>query len=290
MTKRIPFVDEAAGTPETREFYDQFGWHTEDGKTNDMHLFGAHLRGPIRDSMHMLRTERIREIFDRAGVEHLLEAGCGGNPATEFLDLVERYTGIDFSQQGINTATTALVDFASTWPPSQVPKETDLRVGDICKMPFVDGAFDAVYSAHVLYHIANEASQRRALEEIARVLRPGGVAVLILANPFPLLFPGRLIAQALAKSPIGSLLRRFRASPLPYLPMSIGWTEEILSRFGTVETTCYGLSSTWVSHHIGEEGQFGQRLWGAMRFAEEHLADRLAPAGCYVQYVLRRSA
>jgi ubiquinone/menaquinone biosynthesis C-methylase UbiE len=281
MTKRIPFVDEAAGTPETREFYDQFGWHTEDGKTNDMHLFGAHLRGPIRDGMHMLRTERIREIFDRVGQVRLLEAGCGGNPATEFLDLCERYTGIDFSQQGINVSRVALEGCG-------VPHE--LMVGDICKMPFEDGSFDAVYSAHVLYHIADEDSQRRALEEIARVLRPGGVAVLILANPFPFLFPGRFVAQALAKSPLGSLLRRFRASPLPYLPMSIGWTEKILSRFGTVETSCYGLSSTWFSHHVGEQGGIGQHLWGAMRFVEEHLADRIPRAGCYVQYVLRRAA
>jgi SAM-dependent methyltransferase len=281
MTKRIPFVDDAAGTPETREFYDQFGWHaSEGGTTNDMHLFGALLRGPLRDSMHMLRTERIKAIFDRVGALRLLEAGCGGNPATEFLPFCEHYTGIDFSQQGINVSRGALTDCG-------VPH--DLRVGDICSMPFADASFNAVYSAHVLYHIADAASQQRALEEIARVLRPGGVAVLVLANPFPVLFPGRLAAQALAKSPVGSLLRKFRKSPLPYLPMSIGWTEAILSRFGTVETSCYSLSSTWFDHHVDEKGRFGQHLWNAMHFAEEHLADRLAHAGCYVQYVLRRT-
>lgn len=279
MTKRIPFADE--GTPETREFYDQFGWHVEDGKTNDMHLFGALLRGPIRDSMHMLRTERIREVFDRVGHVRLLEAGCGGNPAVEFLDLCAHYTGIDFSQQGINVSRAALTGCG-------VPH--DLRVGDICKMPFPDASFDAVYSAHVLYHIADAGSQRRALEEIARVLRPGGVAVLVLANPFPLMFPGRFAAQLLAKSPVGSLLRRVRRSPLPYLPMSIGWTEGVLSEFGTVETSCYSLSSTWFDHHVPEQDRFGERLWGVMRLAEEHLADRLAHAGCYVQYVLRRTA
>lgn len=281
MTKRIPLVDGATGTPETREFYDQFGWHKgDDGLTNDMRLFGAHLRGPIRDSMHMLRTERIREIFSDVGPLWLLEAGCGGNPATDLLDLCEHYTGIDFSQQGINETRGALTNCG-------VPH--DLRVGDICAMPFADASFNAVYSAHVLYHIADEASQQRALEEICRVLRPGGTAVLVLANPFPLLFPGRLTAQTLAKSPLAPLLRRLRKSPLPYLPMSIGWTEKILSRFGTVETTCYSLSSTWFDQHIGEKSRLGQQLWSAMRFVEQHLADRLAHSGCYVQYVLRRS-
>jgi ubiquinone/menaquinone biosynthesis C-methylase UbiE len=210
----------------------------------------------------------------------LLEAGCGGNPAVQFLDVCARYTGIDFSRQGIRVSSQVLAGCG-------VPHE--LCVGDICSMPFADASFDAVYSAHVLYHIADAASQRRALEEIARVLRPGGVAVIVLANPFPLMFPGRFAAQALSKSPLGPLLRKLRKPPLPYLPMSIGWTEDVLSEFGTVETSCYSLTSTWFDHRISEKSSFGRRAWRALRVAEEHLADRLAHAGCYVQYVLRRA-
>ena len=44
----------------------------------------------------------------------------------------------------------------------------------------------------MLYHIPDSAGQRSALHEMLRVVRPGGVLVLITANPRPLLFPIRL--------------------------------------------------------------------------------------------------
>ena len=51
--------------------------------------------------------------------------------------------------------------------------------GDATRMPFPDGSFDRVIAAEVLEHIPDD---RRALREIARVLRPGGqVAVTVPA-------------------------------------------------------------------------------------------------------------
>lgn len=47
--------------------------------------------------------------------------------------------------------------------------------GDLCRACFPDAAFDFVSCAHVLEHIPDEP---RALGEIARVLRPGGFALL----------------------------------------------------------------------------------------------------------------
>jgi SAM-dependent methyltransferase len=57
----------------------------------------------------------------------------------------------------------------------------DLFVGgvdhkvDIREMPFPDGSYDLVYASHVLEHIRDD---RRAIKEIRRILRPGGLAVL----------------------------------------------------------------------------------------------------------------
>lgn len=52
--------------------------------------------------------------------------------------------------------------------PGQVP-------ADMRELPFEDGTFDLVYASHVLEHIDDDA---RALAEVRRVLRPGGVAIL----------------------------------------------------------------------------------------------------------------
>src|SRR5262249_40616432 len=51
--------------------------------------------------------------------------------------------------------------------------------GDVGRLPFADAAFDAVLSLDVLYHIAAP-GDLAALREIARVLKPGGHAVLNL--------------------------------------------------------------------------------------------------------------
>jgi arsenite methyltransferase len=46
------------------------------------------------------------------------------------------------------------------------------------EMPFGDGSFDLVVSNLCLHNIYDRGTRRRAVEQIARVLRPGGVAIL----------------------------------------------------------------------------------------------------------------
>jgi len=47
------------------------------------------------------------------------------------------------------------------------------------RLPFADGAFDVVFSNEVLEHVSDD---RAACREIARVLRPGGRAVIFVPN------------------------------------------------------------------------------------------------------------
>jgi ubiquinone/menaquinone biosynthesis C-methylase UbiE len=51
----------------------------------------------------------------------------------------------------------------------------DAQVGDVQSLPFEDGTFDTVVAAWMLYHVPDI---DRGLAEIARVLRPGGVAAI----------------------------------------------------------------------------------------------------------------
>jgi ubiquinone/menaquinone biosynthesis C-methylase UbiE len=54
------------------------------------------------------------------------------------------------------------------------------EVADVCALPFADGAFDVVLAMHMLYH-ARDADL--AVSEIARVLRPGGRAIVTTNGP-----------------------------------------------------------------------------------------------------------
>ena len=54
------------------------------------------------------------------------------------------------------------------------PQGVDFRA-DLRDLPFGDRSYDFLYASHVLEHIDDD---QRALSEIRRVLRPGGVAIL----------------------------------------------------------------------------------------------------------------
>jgi SAM-dependent methyltransferase len=56
-------------------------------------------------------------------------------------------------------------------------KQSDLRVADAENLPFADASFDIVYSWGVLHHSPDT---RRCFAEVARVLRPGGVARILI--------------------------------------------------------------------------------------------------------------
>jgi ubiquinone/menaquinone biosynthesis C-methylase UbiE len=73
-----------------------------------------------------------------------------------------RLTITDFSEGMVNEARQALGDRAA------------YAVVDVQELPFDDESFDAVIANHVLFHVAD---RERALSEIARVLRTGGLLV-----------------------------------------------------------------------------------------------------------------
>ncbi len=50
----------------------------------------------------------------------------------------------------------------------------DHRV-DLTALPFSDGSYDFIFASHILEHIKND---EKAISEIRRILRPGGIAVL----------------------------------------------------------------------------------------------------------------
>jgi ubiquinone/menaquinone biosynthesis C-methylase UbiE len=200
----------------------------------------------------------------------LLECGCGGNPAVPMLRDGDHYTGVDFSTAGRAEADQALRAWGGTYR---------LQQADICRLPFSDGKFDAIYSAHVLYHIENAASQAGALQQMARVLRSGGAAVLVLVNPSPLLFPIRSGIRLVADAPVlRSLVNRIRKKDsvrLPVRTMRIGWYARELSPHGTVVVVTGGIPSTWFSRNVTEYRYPSKFLWQAIRFLDSR-APRLS--------------
>jgi len=272
------------GTEKTRHFYDEVGWRVQGGKPVDFNLFGVKEDGPIRIELHRLHMDRIRLSLSRAGTAlNILECGCGGSPERQILEMCSRYTGIDFSERGVQLARSSFSDV-------RIPHE--FQEADVCALPFDDGAFDAVYCANMIYHIDDAASQDAAFAEMARVVRPGGVVVLIAVNPYPLAFPVRLLRGLARDTPVvGFVLNRIRSEPpLPYKPMPIGWMRRRLAPFGVVEVITGALPTTYFNQNITEFEGVGKLLWNAIRWLDVHHPLISAYLGNYVMLSLWKDA
>ncbi len=113
----------------------------------------------------------IPAAADFAGARGLrvLEIGCGlGTDGAQFAKAGASYTGIDLTEAAIDLA-------RKRFEGSGLPGE--FHVTDAENLAFADELFDLVYSHGVLHHTPDTA---RAVQEIHRVLKPGGRAIVML--------------------------------------------------------------------------------------------------------------
>ncbi len=115
----------------------------------------------------------------------MLDLGCGaGRHAFEAFRRGGAVVALDTDLGELRQAGGLLVAMAEA---GEAPAGARARPagGDATALPFPDGVFDRVIAAEVLEHVP---SDQRALSEIARVLRPGG----LLAVTVPAWLPERI--------------------------------------------------------------------------------------------------
>ncbi|WP_299592102.1 class I SAM-dependent methyltransferase [uncultured Microbulbifer sp.] len=113
--------------------------------------------------------------------QRVLDLGCGeGRHAIHLMltDDVEIF-GIDLSQQDIQTASERAAPFVSA---GQQVGRLQFGVGNALQLPFADQFFDVVICSEVLEHIED---YQGVLEEINRVLKPGGIFTATVPAFFP---------------------------------------------------------------------------------------------------------
>jgi SAM-dependent methyltransferase len=150
-----------------------------------------------------------RRLFARelqaAGARHgdrLLDIGTSTGSNLRMLQELgfQNFAGLDASDEAIR--------FCAEKGFGQV------RKGDICAMPFADDSFDFVMATDVIEHVDDD---RQAAREIARILKPGGKA-LITVPAFQALW-GPQDRQAFHK-------RRYRMASLSRVLESAGFRIE----------------------------------------------------------------
>jgi SAM-dependent methyltransferase len=131
-------------------------------------------------------------LLKRIAREHtnVLEVGCGqgtdGITLCGLLPAGARYIGVDMSDVSLGRAREAAAEVSG-----QLRVQPVFRQENAEQLGFPDASFDCVVSVGALHH---SASTERAIAEVRRVLKPGGVAYVMLYRRWA---PKLLVAHAL---------------------------------------------------------------------------------------------
>jgi SAM-dependent methyltransferase/uncharacterized protein YbaR (Trm112 family) len=166
--------DEPAPTYHLREekavvqnWYNEYGWKTgEGGACLDSLAFGDY-RPVVQEYGRKTHLRPLR--YMPKGGKYILDVASGAVPQPEYLnfsDGFEKRICIDLSYLALQQARKKLGD------------KGIYILGDITNLPLQDDVCDAVISFHTIYHIPSD-EQSAAFQELYRVLKPAGTALII---------------------------------------------------------------------------------------------------------------
>jgi ubiquinone/menaquinone biosynthesis C-methylase UbiE len=113
---------------------------------------------------------RVLELAAPQDGESLLDAGCGTGLTA--LRTAERHP--DCAVHGIDISPNMIA--AARRSAERQGRTADFRVGSITALPYPDSTFDVVFT-NIMFHHLDLAEKRRAVFELARVLKAGGCYV-----------------------------------------------------------------------------------------------------------------
>jgi SAM-dependent methyltransferase len=127
-------------------------------------------------SLHWKFKHVVDALAPYLPCDSFLDAGCGDGRHLAYLarreDRPRRLVGADLSERILETARAACAEPAP---------DVELRQANLERLPFADGEFDVVLSTQVIEHLLDV---QAGVDELARVLRPGGALVLTTDNTF----------------------------------------------------------------------------------------------------------
>jgi len=160
-------MESTNGLQEVRAFWntEACGTHFIERFTDDHDFFSKYREFRYRTAWYIPGFASFAE----AKGKRVLEIGCGnGADGVMFASHGAHYTGVDLTPQAIDATKR---HFATEGLDGQFGLENAERLS------FADDSFDIVYSCGVLHHTP---APDRAVRDVYRVLKPGGVALVML--------------------------------------------------------------------------------------------------------------
>lgn len=165
---RNPIAAETSKYPEgTKEFFD-------DITKNRYETYAPWIKSTFKFEQYI--GKRVLEVGVGTGSDHLELAKAGAI-----------LTGVDITPKSIEL-TKKNLDLHGY--------KSDLRVADAENLPFEGNTFDVVYSFGVLHHTPDT---QKAIDEVYRVLKPGGKAIIALYHKYSLFWISVILYEMVFK-------------------------------------------------------------------------------------------
>jgi SAM-dependent methyltransferase len=201
----------------------------------------AALRQAFGDIDIYLFDQLLRGRFD--SVRAVLDAGCGGGRNLVWL-LRAGFDvhAVDRDARSVERVRRTMAELAPGLPPENV------QVGEVDALPFADGSMDAVISSAVLHFATDPAHFGRMVDEMWRVLRPGGLLFARLASSIGIEAGVRPVGDGRYQLPDGS--ERFLVDEAGLLARTEALGGELLDPIKTTNVQNLRAMTTWVVRKI----------------------------------------
>lgn len=102
----------------------------------------------------------------------ILDLGCGNGRISELIQKHDcDYIGMDNSEGQINEA-------------RKLFPNVKFEIGDLVRIPLPDNSLDQIWTIAAFHHLTDKKTRAEALQEMKRVLKPGGIIIMTNWNLF----------------------------------------------------------------------------------------------------------
>ncbi|HUT63092.1 MAG TPA: class I SAM-dependent methyltransferase [Anaerolineae bacterium] len=181
----------------------------------------------------------ISRLIPTHGVSRILDMGCGSGWLSEMLHnrglcVIALDLGFDSIKRASARAQAKRVDIPFVQ-------------GDMYRLPLRESTFDAVVVSEVLEHLENP---QDALDEIAKILRPGGY--IIVSTPYRERIQTTLCIHCNRKTPVNAHLHMFDETILKDMLSKGGFTIQKYIKFVNRQAEYFGMAGfTFFLPYIG---------------------------------------
>lgn len=174
--------------------------------------------GFFRRHQERRRLDTIARLVPTGGVRRVLDAG------TAHGWLAEKLAGRGFEVDALDLGMDSIRRALERIRPMRLPVR--FIGGDVYRLPFRDGAFDAVVASEIVEHLDRPGE---ALAEFSRVIRPGGF--LVLSLPWRERIEYTLCIHCNRKTPVNAHLHSFDEILVSGLLMDAGFAPDRIVGF-----------------------------------------------------------